>query len=155
MGSFTFKSVGKTREQEETDKLTVTATPIGIKTPLRPGKQEGIFAMNFDLKDQVHDNLRNLIMSDWGGRFMLYDFGANLGPLLTEFVSIDDFDAKAIDRISGAVKRWMPYVSLENYVSATDHIENKNTAIIKLTITYNIPSLSVFNKALEVSLYVI
>lgn len=150
-----FKSVGKTREERLAQQLIVSATPIGIKTPLKPGSQEGIFAMHFNLADQMHDNLRNLILTNWGERLGLYDFGANLRPLTTELVSQDDFDAQAIERISGAVQRWMPFISLETFESNIDRINNQNTAIIKMNVTYNIPSLNIFQKTLEVTLYAI
>lgn len=153
--AISFKSVGTTQASRIAAQLVQSPTPIGIKTPLKPGTQEGIFAMNFNLADQVHDNFRNLVLTNWGERLGLYDFGGNLRPLTTELVSADDFDAQAIERISGAVQRWMPFISLETFESKIDRVNNKNTAIIKITIVYNIPALNVFNKALEVSLYAI
>ena len=155
MTTFSFKSVGKTREERLTQQLIESDTPIGIKTPLRPGTQEGLFAMHYNLPDQVHDNLRNLILTNWGERVGFYDFGANLRPLMTEFVSQDNFDVQAIERISSAVQRWMPFVSLETFESIVDRVQNKNTAIIKLTIVYNIPALNVSKKAMQVTLYAI
>lgn len=111
--------------------------------------------MHFALVDQMHDNFRNLVLTNWGERLGLYDFGANLRPLCTEIVSQDDFDGQAVDRISGAVQRWMPFITLETFESKTDRMNNRNTAVVKLTIVYNIPSLNVFQKALEVTLYAI
>ena len=92
-----------------------TPTPIGIKTPLRPGGNNGIFDGHFVLKDQVKDNLRNLMLTNWGERLGLYNFGANLRPLTTEIVGQDSFDAQATERSKGAVDRWMPYVSLDTF----------------------------------------
>lgn len=155
MGQFSFKSSGKTREQQQVELLTQSPTPIGIKTPLKLGTNEGLLAVNYSLADQIHDNLRNLLLTNWGERLGFYDFGANLRPLTTEFVSQDDFDSQAIERIRTAVGRWMPYVDLVDFLSQTDRTENKNTAIIRITITYNVPALNVFNKQLQISLYVI
>lgn len=156
MPVISFKSVGTTRKQRQDNGLASTPLPIGIKTPLRSGHDEGIFAMNYTLADQVHDNLRNLILTNWGERLGLYDFGANLRPLLSEFVSQDSFDAQAVERISAAVSRWMPYVSLDNFLSEVDRRRDSNgTAIIRVTITYNIPTLNVLNRGLEVTLYVL
>lgn len=153
--TISFRSVGKTREERVAQSIIQSATPIGIKTPLRFGNQEGIFAMHYALVDQMHDNFRNLVLTNWGERLGLYDFGANLRPLTTELVSSDDFDAQAIERIAGAVQRWMPFITLETFESKIDRLNNRNTAVIKITIIYNIPSLSVFQKALEVTLYAI
>lgn len=153
--TISFRSVGKTREERVAQSIIQSSTPIGIKTPMRFGVQEGIFAMHFALVDQMHDNFRNLVLTNWGERLGLYDFGANLRPLCTEIVSQDDFDGQAVDRISGAVQRWMPFITLETFESKTDRMNNRNTAVVKLTIVYNIPSLNVFQKALEVTLYAI
>lgn len=155
MAVFSFKSAGKTSEDRAVEELVQSPTPIGIKTPLRFGNQEGILAMHYSLEDQVHDNLRNLILCNWGERLGFYDLGANLRPLTSEFVSQDDFDTKAIERISAAVQRWMPYITLETFESNVDRIENKNTAIVRITLIYSIPALKVARKSLQVSLYVI
>ncbi len=155
MAVFSFKSTGKTKEDKLVEQLVQSTTPIGIKTPLRLGAEDGILAMNSNLADQVHDNFKNLVLTNWGEHLPLYDFGANLRPLTTELVSQDDFDSQAISRISNAVQKWMPFISLETFESTIDRINNKNTAIIRLTVTYNVPSLNVFKKALQVTLYAI
>jgi phage baseplate assembly protein W len=152
MGNFNFRSSGQTREKTIAETVTKTVTPYGIKTPLRLGNEQ-ILETNNTLAEQVSDNLRNLLLTNWGERLGLYKFGANLRPLTTELVSLDDFDSQAIDRIRAAVGVWMPYVQLENFVSSVDRTINKNTAVIKLLITYSVPALSITSAAVEVSLY--
>lgn len=155
MGAFSFKSAGRTQEQRLVEAINKTVVPIGIKTPLQLGDQDGIFAMHTSLVDQIHDNLRNLLMTNWGERLGIYDFGANLRPLVAEFATQDDFDAQAVERISQAVSRWMPFVSLEDFLSEIDRIENKNTGVVRITITYTVPVLKTGKRALQVTLYVI
>ena len=154
MGSFSFKSSGTTQSDANANALAVTATPIGIKTPLALGDDD-LLKTNFILADQLADNLRNLILTNWGERLGFYDFGANLRPLMVDLVSLDDFDSQAIARIRTAVQRWMPYVDLQDFLSRTDRIQNKQTAVIRLTITYDIPSLKIVGRKLEVTLYAI
>lgn len=155
MASYSFKASGKTQEQVLVETLQRSSVPIGIVTPMRPGVTEGAFAMHFSLANAVHDNLRNLILTNHGERLGLYDFGANLRSLTTEFVNQDNFDGAAVERIRTAVARWMPYVELEDYVTIVDRNDNRETAIITMTITYNIPALGVKKRALQVTLYVI
>lgn len=152
--AISFKSVGKTKEELIAQTLIQSPTPIGIKTPVSLGS-EHIFAVNTSLSDQVNDNFRNLILTNWGERLGLYEFGANLRPLTTEFVSQDNFDGAAMERITAATQRWMPFISLDSYQSDVIRENNKNTAIIKLTIVYNVPALNINQKSLEVTLYVI
>lgn len=154
MGQFSFKSSGVTKDQQITNALVVTPTPIGIKTPLVLGDDD-LLKTNTDLGTQLSDNLRNLILTNWGEHLGLYNFGANLRPLTTDLVSQDDFDAQAITRIRNAVQRWMPFIDLQDFLSEVDRTQNQHTAVIQLTITYNIPSLNVVGKKLQVTLYAI
>lgn len=157
MGTYSFKSSGilKTNQVAEKAERELVELPVGIITPLRLGTNEGIFAMNYSLEDQIADNLRNLIQTNWGERLGLYQYGANLRPILVDYSTQEDFDSLAIQRINSAVSKWMPYVSLEDFISSTDRVENLNTAIVKLLITYTIPSIETKKRAVEVILYVI
>lgn len=153
MGSYSFKASGKTQTQRTVEQLSASSLPVGIKTPLELGTTDGILRMHHVLSDQVHDNLRNLLLANFGERLGLYAFGANLRPLVSEWSTQDDFDSQAIERISSAVQRWMSYISLENYISRLDTTETQGT-IVRLIVTYNVPALAVFNKSLEVALRV-
>jgi len=153
MGSYNFKSVGKKASTPSID-VETTPTAIGIKTPLQLS-EANIFAMHYNLPDQIHDNLRNLLLTNWGERLGAYNFGANLRELTSEVSNLDDFDEIAIDRIKSAVSTWMPFVVLKEFTSSIDNSNNLNTGITKITVTYNIPQLGIENKALQVSLYVI
>jgi phage baseplate assembly protein W len=154
MGTYSFKSSGKSAEQLNIELPKRTILPIGIRTPLRLD-DKNLFAMHYNVADQIHDNLRNLLLTNWGERIGFYDFGANLQELTTELSNIDAFDEEAINRIKNSVSKWMPFVSLNNFVSEVDNERNKNAGIIKIAITYSVPELGVENKALQISLYVI
>jgi len=154
MGSFSFKSSGVTQADAIANELVVTPTPIGIKTPVALGNDD-LVVTSTDLVSQLTDNLRNLILTNWGERLGFYQFGANLRPLMSDLVNVDDFDSAAINRIKDAVGRWMPYIDLQDFISTADRTQNKNTAVIQLTITFNIPSLKVIGKKLQVALYAI
>lgn len=153
MSVYKFKSVGKTAAVQQVATVQPSQIPFGIKTPLRID-DKNIFAMNYNVEDQIHDNLRNLLLTNWGERLGLYDFGANLRELTSEFTSIDSFDEEAISRIRSAVSKWMPFISLKNFSSSVDRQENENVGILKITITYDVVRLSVRNKALQISMYV-
>lgn len=155
MASYSFKSVGKTQEKTELETLTTTKIPYGIKTPLQLGSSEGILAMNYSLEDQFADNLRNLLLTNWGERVCLYRFGANLKPLTTEFVSQESFDNEAILRIKSAVEEWMPFIELQDFSSSINRTDNKNTAIINIDVTYTIPLLQTSKRGIQIVLYAI
>ena len=155
MATYSFKSSGKTQEQLTQEAILKNVVPYGIRTPLKLGNKDGIFIMNTSLETQFADNLRNLLLTNWGERVGLYSFGANLRELTTELSSQENFDSEAIARIKNSVGKWMPFIDLENFSSTIDRTENKNTAVIRLEITYNIPALQAFGKKVQVTLYAI
>jgi phage baseplate assembly protein W len=157
MSAISFKDVGiKGFKQQDVLNRNKTIQPIGIKTPVEPDPSEnGIFLMNTDIKAQVADNLRNLILTNWGERLGNYFLGANLRPLLVDFSSKDDFDQEAMVRINTAISRWMPFVTPVAFESVVDNVNNVYTGIVKLTLIYSVTSLGINNAKLEVTLFVI
>ena len=111
--------------------------------------------MHYLLEDQLADNLRNLLQTNFGERVGLYDYGANLKPLTVNFSSQDSFDSEALNRISSAISRWMPFVEPLDYVSEVDRSQKLNTALIRITISYNISSLNLEQRKIQIVLYVI
>lgn len=155
MGTISFKSVGQTQQEIVDSTVTVANLPIGIKTPLKIAGGEGLLEMHFNLEDQLADNLRNLLLTNWGERLGQYYFGANLKPLTTEFVSQENFDNEAVVRIKAAVAQWLPAVDLVDFVSEVDRLENKEIGIIKITISYSVPVVDIPEKKLQITLYVL
>jgi len=155
MATINFKSVGVAATASLQNTVDSSSLPIGIKTPLQLSYDDGILVMHYDLAEQLADNLRNLLQTNWGERVGQYFFGANLKPLTTEFSSQETFDSEAVVRIKSAVTTWMPFIDLVDFISVIDRNENKNTGIVRLTIGYNIPSLNVKDRKIQVVLYVI
>ena len=155
MATISFKSVGVTKQSQQSSAQSAAPLPIGIKTPLQLGTKDGLLVMHYDLADQIADNLRNLLLTNWGERLGQYYFGANLKPLTTEFVSQENFDGEAIVRIKNAVSTWLPYVDLVDFISEVDRNENYSTGIIRIKISYDIPSLKVTDRKIQIVLYII
>lgn len=156
MAILTFKHVGIKKFESENELLTRTLKPIGIKTPIEYGRQgEGIFHMHYDVRDQIADNLKNLILTNHGERLGLYDLGANLRPLVTEFSSKDDFDSEAMLRINTAVQKYMPFVTLIGFDSTPEYDNNQFVGKISILLIYSISDLKIFDRRLNVILSVI
>ena len=152
--TYSFKSAGLRREDASAARADeiVKKPPIGIKTPLRLAQQEGIFEMHTDLAKQVSDNLRNLLLTNHGERLGFFDFGANLRPILFNLGS-EDGDLEAINRIKKAVSKYMPFVSLQDFQTFVDRLDNKSVAKIGIQVTYTIPRISPAVRSLEIMLY--
>ena len=153
--SYSFRSVGTQNEQyrENRSRWDENEFPIGIKTPLELGVGgDGLLHMHKNLADQVHDNFRNLVLTNHGDRLGLYDFGANLQELTHELGS-EVGDNEAIARISRAAAKYAPFIQLRSFEAFTDHRDNSHVAKVGIRITYSIPKLGIQDKALEVVLY--
>lgn len=151
-----FKSAGKLATDVERERINNNTSVIhfGIKTPLQLGS-DIFLTTNRDVASQIKDNLRNLVQTNWGERVGRFDFGANLREISTERMAREDFDNEAIARISSAVNRWMPYVSLEDFESNMDQEFLDGNTLVRIKITYSIPQVNVVNQALEVAIYTI
>ena len=156
MASRSFKSIGDSVTSKKFNR-EIDTPPVGIKTPLRFGTgRTGLFDMHFEIEDQVHDNLKNLLLTNHGERIGLYDFGASLRELTTERLSSEDFDNEAMIRIRDAVKKYMPFVNLDSFESSfSDNPASNSVAEITIRIIYSIPKLQISNKGIEVILYCI
>ena len=155
MATINFKSVGVTAQQTQQSTLQESPKAIGIKTPLQLGGQDGFLVMHYELDKQLSDNLRNLLLTNWGERLGQYFFGANLRSLTTEYSSQENFDTEAVIRIKNAVATWMPYIDLVDFISEVNRTDNVSTGIINITVSYNIPALNVVDRRIQITLYVL
>lgn len=146
-----FKSSGQLKSiVDKVEKDFAFTKLIGIKTPLELGSgRDGLFSMHKNLKEQIRDNFKNLLMTNHGERLGNYNFGANLEELAFELAT-DDIEQEAINRINQAISRYMPFISLVNFEAFTEHFENENTAKIGIRVFYSIPSLNVSDQVVEV-----
>lgn len=150
---YSFKSVGETLEEyNKRQDAKQIVQPIGVKTPLRLSEgASDLFDMHFSMGDQVSDNLRNLILTNKGERLCMPDFGANLKGIVFD-LGTESGDTAAIGRISRAVAKYMPFVSLNTFEPVIIKNEVKAISTIGIKITYSVPDLDVENRVLEVIL---
>lgn len=151
MAQIDFKNVGHISGSRAP---TPSETSVfGIKTPLRFGTAaDGIFSMHTSLREQIRDNLRNLLLTNHGERVCFADFGANIRPLLFDLTT-NEFDSQAATRIKTAVSKYMPYIELRT-LSTSNATHNEGVAVIKMQLVYEIPMLAVTNQSIELTFYV-
>ena len=129
------------------------ALPIGIKTPLQIGYGAGGFLqMSTNLGKQVADNFRNMLSTNHGERAMLYDFGANLMPLVFDLTS-ENADIAAVRRIKATTEKYMPFISLETFEPFKEEPLPQYLAKAGVRITYSVPALNLENQVVEVIIY--
>ncbi len=155
--AFKFKSSGVKIDSPQIQNVQYVASPIGIKTPMELGTdRSGIFAMHFDVGDQIADNFRNLLLTNKGDRLGRTDFGANLRALVSELSNSPDFESKAMSQISESVRKYMPFIDLESFSAVPDQsASNPGLAKVDVRIVYNVQRLGIRKKQIVVSIYAI
>ena len=71
-----------------------------------------------------------------------------------EATSTENADLVAIERISTAVGKYLPFVTLDNFQVFVDRLDNEEVAKVGILITYLIPAIDQNIRKLEVMLYV-
>ena len=95
--------------------------PIGIGFPLVVGTPK----QNFTTTEQIHDNLRNLILTMKGERPMQPDFGSDLYFLLFEQLYQEGLAQAARNAIKEAVNQWMPFITIQEVLVTPNTDMNK------------------------------
>lgn len=151
-----FKDVGVRSDIARRNLLRRTAgAPIGFKTPLELSGGKSLFVMHTDIREQIKDNLRNLLLTNHGERLIFNNLGANLRPLLTEYSNKEDFDSEAMVRINTAISSYMPFITPLAFESSPSFIDNEFTGKIRIILVYSVPALQITEDALELELFVI
>jgi len=133
----------------------VEALAVGVRLPIEVGTERSdLFQMNYDAASQVGDNFKNLVNTDHNERLGSPSYGANLGPLISEYQELgDDFESAAMDRIQAAVTKWMPTVQLNTFTSK--FVEDRDPGMLRLDISigYSVtsPTVSFSGRKLNVS----
>lgn len=149
--TYDFGSVGESNTSFiSRNSIEQESFPIGIKTPLEAGvDRDGLFRMHRSVEATVSDNLRNLILTNHGERIFRYDYGANLRELAFE-LGTEEGDFEAINRIRNAVRKYLPFISLQTFETFQVASTYTSPAKVGIKVTYNVPGLTTKTKILEV-----
>lgn len=153
---YDFASVGD--RQEDLDALSSKTSadrqqlPIGIVVPVSLGSNGSLLSMHTDIEKNIADNFRNMIMTNFGERVGLYDFGGNLKSIAFD-LGTDTFDEEAIRRIRRTTDKYMPFISLQTFEPLIERNDNKEVAKVGVRITYRVSSVSPNDRVIEVIIF--
>ena len=114
---------------------------IGLDLPIRKSNGvDGYFASTSTTIDAVKNNIRNILLTHKGERFLQPDIGMNLRNYLFEQVSEDikdSIEAEIVDTFNV----WLPFVEIQDIkinMNEVDSIgKNKLNIFISFNIKYN------------------
>ncbi len=158
---FKFKSSGvKVSDPKFTERSPEgRLRPIGIKTPLEAGNDDTeLFKMNTDPTVQIADNLKNLILTNFGERLGRYSIGCNFKSILFERNSRNssEYEQIATENLKEQVRKFLPLVAIEqvDFTPEEKMFEDKSSlAKVVVKIKFSIPKLRSQNNTIEVVLY--
>ena len=156
---YDFNSVGETSEifeqRTNSDEIRFRgeSLPIGIKTPISFSTSDSsVFKMHTNFKDQILDNLRNLILTTKNERLMFPEYGANIRSLVME-LGKPGVDEEIMVRIRNAVNKFMPFISLQGFEPIRLVDSNGSLEKLSMIISFSAPEIPIFNLDLEISFY--
>lgn len=111
---------------------------VGVTLPFNNPK--GIFYQSKTNIKQLFSNVRNLLLTTRGERYMLPDFGTNLKNILFENITSEDqfLDSIKTDIVE-SLGTWMPFLTIEKLTidvnpDSSDLAENDHAIKIDLTL---------------------
>ena len=111
---------------------------IGIDIPFRKSDgPEGYFASTTTTIDAVKNNIRNLLQTNKGERFMQPSLGIELRKFLFEQFT-DESRISIENDITDALNFWLPFVEIKKLIVAMDEEYDVGRNKLKIDITFNI-----------------
>ena len=116
-----------------------TKVKVGIDLPIRRGdRKDGWFASTTTTIEAVKNNIKNLLSTNQGERFMQPNLGLNLREVL--FNQIDETTILAIqDKILDVFEVWLPFVEVKDIEIKTNEDDKiVGSSEIRVVIIFNI-----------------
>lgn len=107
-------------------------TGIGVDLPL-VSDNINTFKLNYQTLDQIKADLKNLILTNQGERYMLPTYGTTLREVLFE-LDPDSILSQVRTIITDAVQRWLPIVIITDLQLFQDN-KNEHKFFIELKYT--------------------
>ena len=115
---------------------------IGPKLPLMTDDIFGHFSLVTEYKDEIQQNLKNLLLTAPGERVMIPEFGVGLRNFL--FEPRQHSIVQIRQRIQNQITRYMPFIRnsrvMFDHSSDDEYLENSN--VLSITISYEVPNLN-------------
>jgi len=115
---------------------------IGPKLPLMTDDVFGSYSLVTEYKDEIQQNLKNLLLTAPGERVMIPEFGVGLRNFL--FEPRQHSIVQIRQRIQNQITRYMPFITtlrvMFDHDSDDEYLENSD--VLSITITYEVPNLN-------------
>lgn len=120
------------------------AKPIGILLPFN--EPNGIFKLAYTNEEQVYSNLKNLLLTAKGERYMLPTFGTEIQTILFENIASEESFFKNLENtIQSAIEEWMPYITISQLeISLAEDQDDQKEHAVKISLGVNITQTGIY-----------
>jgi phage baseplate assembly protein W len=101
----------------------------------------GLFSSIYTTPEQVKQNLKSLLLTRIGERYMQPTFGTNLLNIIFE-PNIADLKEDVTDLLITPINYWLPYVTIESINIITNEDDPTMIHNLKISIKYSINNFS-------------
>lgn len=89
--------------------------PIGFTLPFSISTGSlGYFEMTRDELSAISENIKSLLLTNWGERVGRYYFGCNLREFLFEPLEANEMRERIAERVITQIDRWLPFISIKS-----------------------------------------
>ena len=96
-----------------------------------------VFKSIYNIDEQTKENLKSLLLTRIGERYMLPEFGTNLLNMLFEPIT-NNFNDMVQTSILSAISTWLPYVNIEGITIVTALDDPTMQHMVEISITYSV-----------------
>ncbi len=93
----------------------------------------GVFGLSYSTEEQAISNLKTLILTSKGERFMQPDFGCRLSFFIFE-QNTEEIEARIQDTLNEDIKFWLPYIIVDNI--GVNRVPDQH--IINITLSFRV-----------------
>ena len=122
---------------------TVSATDVkkDVALGIKISSQNSIFESIHNIAEQTKENLKSLLLTRIGERYMLPEFGTNLLSMLFEPITYE-FNSSIQNSVTSAIQKWLPYVVIQEFKVVTVLDDPSLQHMVEMSLTYSVQNFS-------------
>jgi phage baseplate assembly protein W len=124
---------------ETVNTVSTSQSDIGLGVQL--SNANSIFKTLYTVPDQTKENLKALLLTRIGERYMLPEFGTNLLNIVFQ-PNVSDLRDEIDNIIRGPINTWLPYITIEELDVKTIEDDPTMNHTIEISLTYTVQDFS-------------
>ena len=122
---------------------TISTTDIkkDVALGIKISSQNSVFESIHNIAEQTKENLKSLLLTRIGERYMLPEFGTNLLSMLFEPITYE-FNSGIQNSVTSAINKWLPYVVIQEFKVVTVLDDPSLQHMVEMSLTYSVQNFS-------------